>query len=131
MREHFLSRSMAVVGSASALWFGAVPRISADTGPVPPQATVQGDLVPRELIVGAIVLAVVVIAVRVPASRRWIAALLVLALTAIVVLAIGFAGTVGGWAGRPMEVWTIPAMVGATAVGLVSAGWVVVRRRAH
>jgi hypothetical protein len=100
----------------------------ADTGPTPPPGpdpTSTTSLLPivalAPIVVGAIVFA------RFPRTRAWIAAAVVLLATAIGAFAVVVIGTIGGWSGRPMEPWTIPALVAVIVAGLAAAAVTVLR----
>lgn len=120
----------AVIASVASALLASVRGVAADTGPLPPDGMVESDGFPIELATGVLlVLAALVVAVRVPWTRRWIAALGILGATGVGLFVILFVGTVGGWSGKPMEPWTIPAMIVAGIGGVVLAGAIVLRYR--
>lgn len=101
---------------------------SAATGPTPVDVTVDASP-PWGLIIGGLAIAAIGLAISVKRTRRWIIAGGVVAATAMVVSVILAVGTVGSWAGKPIEPWTIPATVAAVAAGLALAGGVILRYR--
>jgi hypothetical protein len=119
----------AVVASVAGALLASARVVAADTGPVPPEATVDSGQFPTELALGALLVAGLVVAVLVPWTRRWIAAMGILVATAFGLFVILLVGTIGGWSGKPMEPWTIPAMIVAGIAGVVLAGSVVIRYR--
>jgi hypothetical protein len=121
---------MSVVGaSVAGALLASVREVSADTGPLPTDVTVESGRFPTELAIGALLVAAIAVAVLVPRARRWIAAAGILAATGLGLFAIMIVGTIGGWSGKPMEPWTIPAMIVVGIVGVASAGFVVLRHR--
>jgi hypothetical protein len=121
---------LAVAGaSVAGALLASVRDVAADTGPLPTEVTVESGRFPTELAIGALLVAAIAVAVLVPRTRRWIAAAGILAATAVGLFAILILGTIGGWSGKPMEPWTIPAMIVAGIAGVVSAGLVVLRYR--
>jgi hypothetical protein len=121
---------MAVVGaSVAGALLASVRKVAADTGPVPPEVTVESGHFPTEFAIVALLVSAVAVAVLVPRARRWIAAGGILAATALGLFMILIIGTIGGWSGKPMEPWTIPAMIVAGIAGVVLAGLVVLRYR--
>jgi hypothetical protein len=121
---------LAVVGaSVAGALLASVRDVAADTGPLPTDVTVESGRFPTELAIGALIVAAVAVAVLVPPARRWIAAGGILAATGLGLFAIMIVGTIGGWSGKPMEPWTIPAMVAVGVAGVASAGLVVLRHR--
>jgi hypothetical protein len=122
-------RLAVVVAWVASAVLASVRDVAADTGPPSPEGMVESGQFPIALATGALVVAVLYVAVRVPGTRRWIGAVGILAATAVALLVILFVGTVGGWSGKPMEPWTIPAMILAGIGGVVLAGLVVLRYR--
>jgi hypothetical protein len=121
---------LTVVGaSVAGALLASVRDVAADTGPLPTEVAVESGRFPTELAMGALVVTALAVAVLVPRARRWIAAAGILAATGVGLFAILILGTVGGWSGKPMEPWTIPAMIVAGIAGVVSAGLVVLRYR--
>lgn len=105
--------------------------VLAQTGSPPPDASTTTDLGGwwRAVLLAMGGIAFVVLAIKVPRTRRWIAAGAILAGGACVALIIAFAGTLGGWSGRPAEPWTVPGAIGAMLVSLALAVFVLRRQR--
>ena len=129
MHRGLIPRLGVVGASVAGALLVSVRSVAADTGPVPPEVTVESGRFPIELAIGALLVSALAVAVLVPRTRRWIAAGGILAATALGLFMILILGTIGGWSGKPMEPWTIPVMIVAAIAGVVSAGLVVLRYR--